>query len=154
MRLSLNFNFFLSFAVRLCFVVGAFVFRNFFFVFMQAQSFRVFLFSFSLDTTEHLCRLTLLLLAIAIANILLSRSPAMIPVLCDSGLLQSIRPYNNYAIWTSPCYILLLIRLERFEARIRSKKPPQDLHQFGSRTIFQDNDEKTLSLSLSLNSNT
>lgn len=32
----------------------------------------------------------------------------------DSGLLQSIRPYNNYAIWTNPCYILLLIRLERF----------------------------------------
>lgn len=30
----------------------------------------------------------------------------------DSGLLQSIRPYNNYAIWTNPCYILLLNRLD------------------------------------------
>lgn len=82
-------------------------------------------------------------LALAIVVAIAVLSIAMIPCFVWFGIITvytTVR--NNYAIWTSPCYILLLTRLVRFEARIRSKKPPQDLHQIQKPIFFVLSQEK------------
>lgn len=169
MRLSLNFNFFFFLLLCVCvvptlnifalfsthftshfalvFVVfgivcmfwvwcGAFVFRKISFCFYAgAQSFSSFFFLLLLLLVEERAFVP------PYSSCTLILSLAMIPVLCDSGLLQSIRPYNNYAIWTIPFYILWLIRLERFWGAYTAQKSRlkiyinSDGEQFFKRTL-------------------